>query len=209
MIRKDLANDILLAAKIMRTDDGTNGINEYIEQMSWMFFLKVFEDLENRFEAEHRLAGKEYVRLIPDEYTWSKWTRKSTGEIIEFIDKNLFPFLGSLSGSPERNTIGIVFSEVKGNKMVSASNLKDVIDIINEIDFNNPEDSHILSQLYEELLLKLGRESGYAGEFYMPRPVVRLMVRMVNPKFSPGNEHNVRILDPFCGSCGFLIESYK
>ena len=122
------------------------------------------------------------------------WTKRKSREIIEFIDTKLFPFLGSLSGSPERNTIGVIFSEVKSNKMRSASNLKDVIDIINEIDFNNPEDSHILSQFYEEFLVKLGRESGYAGEYYTPRPVVRLMVRMIDPKFSPDNDYDIRVL---------------
>jgi type I restriction enzyme M protein len=73
------------------------------------------------------------------------------------------------------------------------------------IDFNNIEDSHILSQFYEDLLVKLGRESGIAGEFYTPRPIVRLMVKILNPKM---NGH-MRLLDPFCGSCGFLVESYK
>ena len=67
----------------------------------------------------------------------------------------------------------------------------------------------MLTYLIEELLVKLGRESGYAGEFYTPRPVVRLMVKMIDPKLTLHTEFNVRILDPFCGSCGFLIESYK
>jgi type I restriction enzyme M protein len=155
MIRKDLANDVFRIADIMRRDDGTNGINEYIEQISWMFFLKVFEDLERRFEAEHRLSGEKYVTLIPEGYSWSTWTKKSTKEIIDFIDFELFPFLGDLKGSPERNTMGLIFSEVKRNKMKSASNLKDVIDIINEIDFNNLEDRQILSQFYEELLVSV------------------------------------------------------
>src|SRR5438874_2663360 len=113
----------------MRRDDGTNGINQYIEQISWMFFLKVFEDLETRFEAEHQLTDEKYIRIIPKEYSWSIWTKRKSREIIEFIDTDLFPFLGFLSGSPERNTIGVIFSEVKSNKMRSASNLKDVIDI--------------------------------------------------------------------------------
>jgi type I restriction enzyme M protein len=209
MSRKVLANDVSRIADIMRRDDGTNGVNEYIEQISWMFFLKVFEDLERRFEAEHQLSGEKYATLIPKGYSWSTWTRKSTKDIIDFIDIKLFPFLGDLTGSPEKNTMGLIFSEVKRNKMKSASNLKDVIDIINEIDFNNPEDSHVLSQFYEELLVKLGRESGYAGEFYTPRPIVRLMVAMIDPKLNTDSDQRIRILDPFCGSCGFLIESYK
>ncbi len=209
MSRKDLANDVWRAADIMRRDDGTNGINEYIEQISWMFFLKVFEDLENRFEAEHALQGKKYDRIIPKKYSWSEWTKKNTKEIIGFIDNELFPALGSLSGTPERDIIAQIFSEVQRNKMKSASNLKDVVDIVNEIDFNNPDDSHILSQFYEDMLVKLGRESGIAGEFYTPRPIVRLMVKMIDPKIGSEKKEFVRILDPFCGSCGFLVESYK
>jgi type I restriction enzyme M protein len=210
MTRKDLANDVWRAADIMRRDDGTNGISEYIEQISWMFFLKVFEDLENRFEAERLLVGEVYERIIPTEFMWSVWTKKlwHGDEIIKFIDEKLFPFLATLNGTPERDTIGLIFSEVRRNKMKSPFNLKDVIDIIDEINFNNPEDSHILSQFYEELLIKLGKESGIAGEFYTPRPVVRLMTKIVNPELNSSNRVN-SILDPFCGSCGFLVESYN
>jgi len=209
MSRKDLFNDIWKAADIMRRDDGTNGINEYIEQISWMFFLKVFEDLEKRFEAEHKLKSKKYSRIIPEKYSWSQWTTKDAKQIINFIDDELFPFLGKLSGSPEKDTIGTIFSEVQRNKMKSPFNLKDVIDIINEINFNNDEDSHVLSIFYEDLLVKLGKESGIAGEFYTPRPIVRLLVRMIDPKLNPKNKENTRILDPFCGSCGFIVESFK
>ena len=209
MSRIELKRDIWEAAHIMRRDDGTNGINDYIEQISWMVFLKVFEDLENRFAAEHKLEGKKYNRIIPLGYSWSNWTKKNTREIIPFIDDDLMPFLGSLSDTPERETIASIFSEVKRNKMKSAANFKDVVDIINERDFNNADDSHILSQFYEDLLVKLGRESGIAGEFYTPRPIVRIMVKIVNPKLKTSQGKTVKILDPFCGSCGFLVEAYK
>jgi type I restriction enzyme M protein len=108
-----------------------------------------------------------------------------------------------LSGSPEREKISMIFKEISGNKMKSPYNLKDVIALIDGIDFNNAEDSHVLSQVYEDLLLRLGKEGGIAGEFYTPRPIVRLMVKIVDPKIGE------TIFDPFCGSCGFLVESYK
>ncbi|MCD6384304.1 N-6 DNA methylase, partial [Candidatus Sumerlaeota bacterium] len=114
-----------------------------------------------------------------------------------------FPYLRSLRGTPEREKIAGIFQEIRGNRMKSPYNLKDVIDLLDEIDFNNAEDSHILSQIYEELLLRLGREGGVAGEFYTPRPIVRLMVRIIAPQIGE------KVLDPFCGSCGFLIESYN
>ena len=200
-------------AGIMRSDDGTSGVYEYIEQISWMFFLKVFEDIENRLQAEYQIEGKNYQRLIPSEYSWSSWTKANWkgDEILEFIDNKLFPYLGSLRKKdiPECKTIGIIFLQIKNNKMKSGYNLRDVIDVINDIDFNDPHDSHTLSQFYEDLLVKLGKESGVAGEFYTPRPVVRLMVKMIDPKLNSTKTLSTKILDPFCGSCGFLIEAYK
>ena len=209
MSRKELFNEVWRAADIMRRDDGTNGINEYIEQLSWMFFLKVFEDLEKRFENNKILKDEKYSRIISKEHSWSKWTKKESKEIIDYIDTELFQYLGKLSGSPEKNTIGMIFQEVRRNKMKSPSNLKDVIDIINEIDFNDKDDSHVLSLFYEDLLVKLGKESGIAGEFYTPRPIVRLAIKIIDPKLNPKDKENTRMLDPFCGSCGFLVESFK
>jgi len=209
MSRKELFNKLWRAADIMRRDDGTNGINEYIEQISWMFFLKVLEDIEKRFEYNANLNGKKYERIIPKKFSWSEWIKKDTKTIIKYLDDELFPILAKLSGTPEKDTIGLIFGEIGRNKMKSASNLKDVIDIIKKIDFNKEEDSHVLSIFYEDLLVKLGKESGIAGEFYTPRPIVRLVVAMINPKLNPKDKKSTRILDPFCGSCGFLIESFK
>jgi type I restriction enzyme M protein len=223
MNRKDLANKIWSACDIMRRDDGTTGILEYTEQLSWMIFLKVFEDVEKRFEDEARFAGKAYQPIIESQYRWSAWAGKDDDVLMQyftedeqrsvinkkehfliaFINDKLFPYLKSLSGSPEKEKITSIFQEIRGNRMKSPYNLKDVISLLGEIDFNNVEDSHVLSQVYEELLLRLGREGGVAGEFYTPRPIVRLMTKIVNPKIGE------TVLDPFCGSCGFLVESYK
>jgi type I restriction enzyme M protein len=205
MSREALANDIWRACDIMRRDDGTTGIMEYMEQLSWLLFLKAFEAIEDRYEAEAALAGRPYQRIIDGEYRWSVWTKKDwrAEELIEFVNGKLFPYLRSLKGSPERDIIATIFTEIPGNRMKSAYNLKDVIAIIDEIDFQDVEDSHVVSQVYEELLLRLGREGGIAGEFYTPRPIVRFMVRLVNPQIGE------RVYDPFCGSGGFLAESYK
>lgn len=223
MNRRDLANKIWHACDIMRRDDGTTGVLEYMEQLSWLIFLKIFEDLEKRFEDEAQFEGKEYTPIIDPEYRWSAWATKSDKELekyftpeelkairdsnehilIAFIDRKLFPYLRSLKGTPEKEKIASIFQEIRGNRMKSPYNLRDVISILDEIDFNRAEDSHVLSQVYEELLLRLGKEGGVAGEFYTPRPVVRLMVKIVDPKIGE------RIFDPFCGSAGFLVESYK
>jgi len=205
MNRKDLANDIWRACDIMRRDDGTTGILDYMEQLSWLIFLKIFEDIEKRLEAEARFAGNTYLPVISPEYRWSSWAKKDwrSEELIDFIDSRLFPHLRELSGNPEKEIISEIFREIRGNRMKSPYNLRDVINLVDKIDFNDAEDSHVVSQVYEDLLLRMGREGGVAGEFYTPRPVIRLMVKIVNP------EVGHTILDPFCGSGGFLVESFN
>ncbi|MEM0215449.1 MAG: N-6 DNA methylase [Archaeoglobaceae archaeon] len=223
MNRKDLANKIWHACDIMRRDDGTTGVLEYMEQLSWMIFLKVFEDLEKRFEDEYKFEGRNYEAIIEPKFRWSAWATASDKELekyfsieelaeiraakehvlIAFINRKLFPYLRSLRGSPEKERIATIFQEINGNRMKSPFNLRDVITVLNEIDFNNAQDSHVLSQVYEELLLRLGKEGGVAGEFYTPRPIVRLMVRIIEPKIGE------KVFDPFCGSGGFLVESYR
>lgn len=205
MNRRDLASDLWHACDIMRRDDGTSGLLQYMEQLSWLIFLKIFEAIEERLKAEAEFAGRVSNQIIDKRYQWSSWAKKDwrAEELVKFIDDELIPYLTSLSGSPERDMISTIFRESSGNLMKSGFNLKDVISIVDEIDFNSADDSHVVSQVYEELLLKMGKEGGVAGEFYTPRPIVRLMVEIVNPK------SNERLLDPFCGSCGFLVESFK
>ena len=209
--RKDFTKKIWRACDIMMRDDDTMGVPECMEQLPWLIFLKVFEDIERRLEDKAKFAGKVYQPIIEYGYRWSAWARKDWGlgrigekhPLIKFIDDELFPYLRSLTGSAEKEKITTIFRGITGNRMKSAYNLKDIITLIDRIDFNDVEDSHIVSQVYEELLLKLGKEQGIAGEFYTPRPIVRLTVKIVNPQIGE------TIFDPFCGSCGFSVESYK
>ena len=201
--RNELSNEIWNACDVMRRDDGTTGVLQYMEQLSWMLFLKAFEAIEDRYEAESTLYNKPYERILKGKYRWSNWTKKDASKIISFVNNKLFTYLRDLSGSSEKLMIATIFKEIPYNRMKSPYNLKDVIEIINKIDFNNPEDSHIVSTVYEDLLLRMGKEGGVAGEFYTPRPIVRLIVRIINPKIGD------KIFDPFCGSSGFLIESFK
>jgi len=203
--RRELASSIWHACDIMRRDDGTTGVLEYMEQLSWLIFLKIFEDIEKRLEVETQADDREYQPIIEQKFRWSSWAKTDwRGEqLVKFIDAELFPYLRSLSGTAEKETVSTIFSEIAGNRMKSPFNLKDVITLVNDIDFNNPDDSHIMSQVYEDLLLRMGKEGGVAGEFYTPRPIVRLMVKIVNPKIGE------KILDPFCGSGGFLAESFN
>jgi len=202
MERRELANKIEHVCEIMRRDGLT--ILGYMEQLSWLIFLKIFEDLEKNYKLEAEFEGREYEPIIDPKFSWSSWARKDmrAEDLKNFIERDLLPYLRELKGSRERNLIATVFAEIR-QQMRDPFNLKEVISMLNDIDFTNPEDSHTLSQLYEELLMMMGREGGAAGEYYTPRPLVRLMVKIVNPRIGE------TVFDPLCGSCGFLVESFK
>jgi type I restriction enzyme M protein len=224
-----IRSEIKTACDILRTDDGTSGATDYIEQLSWLLFLKVFEGVEEELEEISMLNGEEYIPVIDKKYRWSNWARKDwigkpkeclkefvddveeefkkidnpENAIIHFINNILFPYLRNLSGTPEREKVAQIFMEISGNKMKSPYNLMDVIEKIDKIDPRNFEDTQVLSQVYEEILLNMGSEAGWSGEFYTPRPVIRFIVKIIKPKVGE------KIFDPFGGSAGFLVEAYK
>jgi type I restriction enzyme M protein len=173
---------------------------QYIEQLSWLLFLKLFNDLEKQQE----LLNPKYQPIIGEKYQWHNWAGKKTGEELkEFIERDLIPYLAGLSGTPQKAKIASIFQEVK-NHMRSGYNLAEVVEILDGMDFSKPEDSHILSIAYEDLLMTTaGQKGGGAGEFYTPRPIIRFMIKIIQPKIGD------KILDPFCGSAGFLVESWK
>jgi len=204
MVSKDqLANTIWSACDIMRRDDGTTGIMEYMEQLSWLLFLKQFEAIEQRLALQAEFDKREYSPIIAEEYRWSAWTHLTGDDLIDFIDRELFPYLKKLGGTPEREIVKRIFEGIRGNRMVSGYNLADVIEKINQVDFNDEGDTHTVSLVYEDLLSRLGREGGIAGEFYTPRPIIEFMVQVIDPQIGE------TIYDPFVGSAGFLVESYK
>lgn len=202
MNRRELASKIEHVCEVMRRDGLT--ILGYVEQLSWLIFLKVFEDLEEGFRLEAEFDERKYEPIIDPKFSWSSWARRDmrAQDLKAFIETELLLYLRSLHGSKEKDLIASVFAEVS-QRMRDPFNLKEVITMLNDIDFSNPEDSHILSQLYEELLMMMGKEGGAAGEYYTPRPIVRLMVKIVNPKIGE------TIFDILCGSCGFLVESFN
>ena len=208
MNRASLANDIWRACDIMRRDDGTTGSLEYMEQLSWLLFLKVFEAIEDRLEVEAELdtPPRRYARIIDGPYRWSAWAHRDfpAEKLVTFIDSELFPHLRGLSaaGDLERRTIAGIFADIPGNRMKSPYNLRDVIAIVDEVDFQNRDDIYTVSHIYEDLLRRMGSESGITGEFYTPRPLVRFMVERVDPRIGE------TVYDPACGSAGFLVEAY-
>src|SRR2546425_2771162 len=169
MTREEIEAKVWRACDIMRRDDNTKGIMKYMEQLSWLLFLKVFEAIEDQYETEAKLARRAYDRILDDEWRWSTWTTKDWPgeELITFIVERLLPHLRSLAGTPQRDTIATVFRGISV-VMKSPYNLKDVIGIVNKIDFHRPEDVHTISVAYEQLLSKMGSEAGLSGELHAP-----------------------------------------
>lgn len=200
MDRQTLANKIWSACDIMRRDKLY--LLQYIEQVSWMLFLKLFEKLEKRTKIGSEVFGEEYEPVIDAKYHWSSWNKLEAKEQFEFVNTKLFPYLQNLRGTPLKNIIGSLFEDIR-NYMHSSFNFKDVVNLLDELDFSKPQDTHTISLVYEGLLLKMGQEGGASGEFYTPRPIIRLMIKIIDPKIGE------RIFDPFAGSGGFLAESFR
>lgn len=190
---------------ILRQDDGV-GAKDYVEQFSWLLFLKVFEDVEKQLKDLAEAESQKYQYIISPQYHWSSWTTKDwkdKDELIHFVNKDLFPYLISLKGNKQKDKISEIFRELPGNKIRSPHNLLDIIKVLNKLEMKDFQDTHLLSQVYEEILQEMGNEGGWSGEVYTPRPVVRLVIKMIDPKI--GEE----IFDPFTGSAGFLIEAFN
>lgn len=185
---------------IMRQDAGIDGDAQRISQLSWLFFLKIFDDQEIEIE----MLREEYVSPIPERLRWRNWAADAesiTGDaLLGFVNNDLFGTLKGLNADAVLNARAFVVQSVfedAFNYMKSGQLLRQVINKINEIDFNSQQDRHLFNDLYEKILKDL-QNAGNAGEFYTPRAVTQFMVDMVNPQLSE------KILDPACGTGGFL-----
>lgn len=192
---------------------------DYTEQTSWLLFLKYLDDLEDDRRQKADLEGKAYARIIEGQYRWSKWAapKKKNGEfdhdkamigddLIDFVDKKLFPYLQGFRERAENPDtveykIGEIFSEIK-NKFRSGYSLRDALELIDGLRFRSQVEKHELSDLYETRIRKMGNAGRNGGEYYTPRPLIRAMVRVVDPKIGE------TIYDGAAGSCGFLCESF-
>jgi type I restriction enzyme M protein len=184
---------------IMRKDAGTYGDAQRIEQLGWMFFLKIFDDRE--LEAE--LMEDDYASPMPEGMRWSDWATDAEGitgdALLDFVDNRLVRTLRDLpveGHDPRRAVIRAAFQDAN-NYMKNGTLMRQVVNKINEIDFNSSEDRHMFGDIYEQILRDL-QSAGNAGEFYTPRAVTQFMVDMVDPKLGE------MVLDPACGTGGFL-----
>ena len=188
----------------MWQDKGVNGDAIRIEQLVWMLFLKIFDDRESNLE----LINPKYKSPIPEKYRYRNWALDEEGitgeDLFNFIDKDLFPALKNLEISID-NTNGFIVKSIfsdTNNYMKNGTLIKKVFNKINEINFNKTDDRHDFGDIYEGLLKDL-QSAGKAGEFYTPRPLTRFVVEMVNPKLGD------KVLDPACGTGGFLVNALE
>ena len=183
---------------IMRQDVGVDGDAQRISQLCWMFFLKIIDDQDQELE----LLNDGYQSPVPVPLRWRNWAADPEGvtgeDLLDFINDDLFPQLKELPrrSGQRSEVVRSVFADVY-NYMKSGYLLRQVINKINEIDFNNLADRRHFGDIYEQLLNDL-QSAGNAGEYYTPRAVTSFMARMVDPR--PGET----LLDPACGTGGFL-----
>ncbi len=190
--------------KIMWNDVGLNGDAQRIEQLGWMLFFKIFSDKDKELE----IIQDDYTSPIPDDLHWDEWAGDDEGitgdELIEFVDQKLFPTLANIDISTGNKRAYIVHEVFNGNHnyMKSGTILRQVINKLNEIDFNKSKDKHLFGDVYESFLKEL-QSAGKSGEFYTPRAIAQLLTDMINPQLGE------KVLDTSCGTGGFLTATVE
>jgi type I restriction enzyme M protein len=192
---------------------------DYTEQTSWLLFLKYLDGLEQDKADEAALDGKKYTFILDKPYRWESWaapkgkdgkldhnTALTGDDLRDFVNQKLFPYLhGFTQKASGPNTIeykiGQIFAEIK-NKISSGYNLREIIDHIDDLRFRSQTEKHELSHLYEAKIKNMGNAGRNGGEYYTPRPLIRAIVQVVQPRIGD------RIYDGACGSAGFLCESF-
>ena len=198
-----IGNIVHSIRNIMRKDPGVDGDAQRISQMTWMIFLKVFDAMEEEKEAEN----SKYKSPLPEEIRWRNWASDDEGitgdELLDFINEKVFGEIKTLDVESNRKAMIIrqVFEDTY-NYMKNGVLIRQVINEINKIDFTSSKDRHLFNDIYETILKEL-QSAGSAGEFYTPRAVTQFIVDMVNPQLGE------IVLDPACGTGGFLISSLE
>lgn len=198
----------------LRQESGCSTELDYTEQTSWLLFLKYLGDREHENQQIAEFQGSPYTPLLDPAYQWSTWANPDdkntiiTGKtLIDFVRNDLFPNLAELRHkypNPDciHHKIGEVFGELTC-KFTDGYLLRDSIDEISKLSFGTQEQRHELSILYEDKIKSMGNAGRNGGEYYTPRPLIKAMIRVLNPQIGE------TIYDPACGSAGFLCESYE
>ena len=205
---------------ILHKDAGASSELDYVEQTSWILFLKYLDDLEKDRATEAALAGKEYAPIIAQEYRWEIWAAPKTeagkldhraalsgDDLKEFVDQKLFPYLKKFREEAEapdtlQYKIGEIFSEIK-NKIQSGYTLREVLNLVDTMHFRSQAEKHELSYLYEGKIKNMGNAGRNGGEYYTPRPLIKAIIQVVQPKVGE------TVYDGAVGSAGFLVEAFE
>lgn len=204
--------------RAMRNDEGLASELDYAEQTSWLLFLKYLDDMEHEWADEAALRGDDYTPLLDEPYRWGTWAAPKTADgqfdpnartgkdLIEFVNGELFPYLTSFRESSDNADsleykIGQIFTEIS-NRFRSGYTLRDVLEIVDTLNFGSTQAKHELSDLYETRIKRMGNAGRNGGEYYTPRPLIRAMIQVVKPVIGE------TIYDGACGSAGFLCEAF-
>ena len=203
----------------LREDDGCGTELDYIEQTSWVLFLKYLDDFESEKETAALLNGENYTRIIDGEFRWNHWAapKKSDGsldynsaltgdDLRDFVNQKLFPHLAGFKLTTDNPRsinykIGEIFSELRNKQ--NGYTLRDVITKVDELKFLSNDDKHELSSLYEDKIKSMGNAGRNGGEYYTPRPLIKSIVKVISPQIGE------TVYDGAVGSAGFLCEAYE
>lgn len=205
---------------ILHKDAGCGSELDYVEQTSWVLFLKYLDNLEKDKKTAADLSGKTYTNILKPEFQWTKWAmpkgkdgkldhhKAMTGDdLADFVNIKLFPYLKKFKTDAEsadtiEYKIGEIFSELK-NRIQSGYNLREVINLIDELRFGTHAEKHEMSHLYEAKIQNMGNAGRNGGEYYTPRPLIKTIVKVVAPELGD------KIYDGAVGSAGFLCEAFE
>ena len=203
---------------ILWKDSGCSTALDYVEQSSWILFLKYLDDMEQTRELKAELTGEAYHRFIDGKYRWSAWAMPRDAEgnydhthalvgqdLLDFVNTELWPYLSKFKDIYGNDTIeykvGVIFTEIT-NKLASGYTLRGVIEQVDELHFQTADDKHEMSALYEERLRQMGNAGRNGGEYYTARPLIRTIIRVLKPQIGE------TFYDGAAGSCGFPCEAY-
>lgn len=205
---------------ILHKDAGCSSELDYVEQTSWVLFIKYLDDLEKDKKTAAALSGKNHSEIINKKFKWDVWAAPRTkdgkldhhkaltgDDLKDFVDLKLFPYLKKFKASAESPAtieykIGEIFSELK-NKVQSGYNLREVINLVDELRFRTHKEKHEMSHLYEDKIKNMGNAGRNGGEYYTPRPLIKTIVKIVSPEIGQ------KIFDGAVGSAGFLCEAFE
>ena len=204
---------------ILHKDAGCSSELDYVEQSSWVLFLKYIDDLESARKIGAELGNKKYTPIISGKYRWTEWAVPKTkdgkidhnaaltgDDLRDFVNKELFPYLAKFKSNTTRPDtleykVGEIFGEIQ-NRLQSGYNLREVLELADELKFQTSAEIHEMSHLYEDKIKNMGNAGRNGGEYYTPRPLIKAIIKVVAPKIGQ------TIYDGAAGSAGFLCESF-